>query len=1110
MPDDLVQVLFQGGPNETADARALPLGSVISATNQVYSAEGTYQPRLGYTALSSAGPANILKLAVFNNELISVDGTSLWKLDSEAQTWAKGDAVPPMGVTHAPLQNATASYESYGSAVGYGYRVVAWNDTTTGPHAAIYSTTTGALVLNAVLANQGSESAATLAHINVGIINGYAMVLIAGASAIYYWQINLNPLGSSWQNGAAISDATYPAAGNTTIYCAAFLTDRLILAWEKITGSGSYISYIECQSFTISASSPSLITSSATEIGTFNGSSTYAHWFGVIAMAATGTSTAAPFWIAVATSNNTTGGRSGGSTSPTMTMAFNATTLAALSSNSPPVVPMGIGTYAVMRLTISFLPNSTTKVVVTANGSLNIGLNDVMGPSGAGLGPGMALQQFGENATASGVQTLYWIFAASQPVYVPSLGTHLMMLMQPTSGTMLGSYFLVDLLTNLSWSATNSAGPLPKLMKVLAPRIVGTPQDGFTNISDLNSVTAQFNSPPIVQGISSTQFEVTLPVSRTVGVIGLDLFTIDIGTTANYRWSPVALGRELYLSDGYYDGGSRFVENGYPYRPPSITLDGSSSGSLTYEYCYTFLRIDCQGNEEESAPSDFLQVSGASPSFTLNCACMTLSRRMLWSDNPEIIGTLGQSSTIYLCLYRTQALQNGDTLHYRTQMIPLSPNMLNPPNITNNVQAAYIQIADSAADDTISVNTVLYTDSGELNHNCPESFTHIAGHMERCYGIGADQRSVWFSQAYADGEVPNWNEAQIVTVATAGEPLIGLGSQYDRIYFFSKNKIFVLFGDGGSVTGVGSSFQLPAPRVQSPVGCIDPRSIVETPIGIAFQSTRGLELIDQSENVTFIGQPISVTTAAYPVCTSAIYCPNTSTIRFTMVNQDVIPAGSTTQGIIAVYDIRRQDVAAPGGVMGRWAVHKLTSGGQQGSLPWAPIEAACYHPVYGYVEGHNDTAGGSYAFINRECTTADPTPWLDYGTYFVPLSVTAAWAKANDLEGWGSIRRVRALCTYYAPHGLNASFQYDYVTSTSELHQFNSNVVAGFVNGSQEMVKYYPAQSQCAAICVTFATVAPILPQVVGTGQGAAFVGFSLEIHQRKGGWRRGGASAQS
>lgn len=1085
MADDLIQVPFIGGPDESADPRALPLGRVISAYNQVYDADGVYTTRFGYTGLTANAspntcPATVQRLATFNNELLEVDGQNLWGYDGNAQNWTKKDVVPAMGVTHAPLNNATSSYESWDMAVGSGYRVAAWNDQSfIGLHVAIYSTKTGALVLNTVLNNPGAEAATALFHVRVGIIGTVAIVTIGGAAGIYAWNIQLNPLGA-WSAGSTISSVNYPAPpGTNAIYCAAFLSDRFIIAYEQIVHSGTYTSYIDCLSFT---SNLAVITTSATQIGTFNGSTTYTNWFGVICMAACGTSGEA-FWIACATADNHA---QGGSSKTTFEMAFNTTTLAALSSNSPPVVALDIGNYVVTRLTISRL--SATSVNVSANGPRAF----TIGPTGAGLGAGTAFQQMGINAKVSGVQPLYNLFAASQPVYIPSLGTHLMYMRRAyfsaapdtayTAGQLVqGTYFLVDLQTGSPWSVTDGAGPFPRLLKILAPRIVSMGQD--------TQASQQNNSPSIVPGATAGTYETVMPIARTVGVLGLDLFTIDF--SSKFRWTPATLGRELYLSDYFYDGGVRLVETGFTWKP-QIKQVGSTSGALTWEYVATYLRIDTAGNVEESAPSDPLQVSAASPSFAISVEEMTLSQKQRWSDSIVSGTTIGQSSAIYLVLYRTQALQNGDTLHHRVAMLPLPVGNLNSP-----VASYSGSINDSASDVAISVNTVLYTDAGELPRNCPESFTFICDHKNRIWGIGADQRSVWFSSTYVDGLLPSWNEQNILTVDDAGEPLIGLGSLYDKLLFFTMNKVYVTFGDGPSVAGTGSDLQEPA-RVPSPVGCIDPRSIVQTPMGVFFQSSRGLELFDQAMNLKQIGLPVIKTTAAYPICTSAIYCEATSTVRFTMVQNEDVPADGL--GVIVVYDVRRE----------RWAVHQLTAGGQRTSLAGAPIQAACVHPVYGYVEGHNDSAGGSYALFSRENTLADATPWLDYGTYFVSLFVQMAWCEPGGLQGWATIRRVRAMCAYYSAHGLTATFRYDYVDGTTEVHALNSNVVAGFVNGSQEMVKYFNAITQCSALQVSLQTVAPIAPQVLGSGQGASFVGVAFETRQRKGGWRRGGASAQS
>jgi hypothetical protein len=1093
MTDPLIEIAFQGGPNETADARQLPPGSVVSSLNVSYDQEGSYGVRKGYTSLSASGPANLLKLANFNDELLGIDGQSLWSFDGEAGAWVERDNVPAMGVTHAPLQNATSSFESWGSVVANGYRVAAWTDPSiSSPRVAVYSTTTGAIVQTASLSNPNGEGSSALAHLCIGLVGSTAIVTIAGAQGVYAWALNTANIAAGWSAGTTVSLGSY--LGNT-IYAVAFLATTFIIGHEAQTDvAGTTTSALVLHSYN-AAMSP--VGTGIIPVGTWNGSATYTNWYGFTAMAACGT-TDPVAWFAVATTNRASGG---GATDTTFVCAVNPSTLAALSSNSPPAVGMDCGQYVATRLTIGRL--SATSAIVSANcGPLTGFLDGFMGPSGAALGSGTAFQELGFNSKVSGVQTLYQWYAASQPYYVPSLGTHIMLMRQPSktvapttayaAGQLFqGTYALVDLNTDTVWNTSNSLGPLPRLLKILAPRIANVPEDIGNG--------GMFSTPSIGAGATSTTLEVVAPIARTTSVLGLENFVIDF--EADFRFTPAALGRELYIGGDFYDGGTRVVETGFSCRP-SIQQVGSTSGNLTWEYTATYLRIDNAGNEEESAPSDPLQVSANSPSFSIAVTCCTLTNKQRQVD--DTFGTFGgkNASYIYLVLYRTQALQNGDTLHYRVAELPL------PNGNLNIVQNATVTINDSATDAAVSTATTLYTDSGELPHNCPEAATFVTAHMNRAYILGSDQRTIWASQTYAAGELPNWNESLTLTVDDTDELLVGLGSLYDRMYVFSENTIHVLWGDGPGVTGAGSSYQLPMPRVTSAVGCIDPRSIVQCPLGIAFQSARGLEVADGSGNVTFIGQPISVSTKTYPVCTSAIYCPNTSTLRFTMTNT----AG--TAGIVAVLDIRRQDPASPGGLPGRWAIHQLTGEAPTTAAPYAgaALTASCYHPVYGYVTAYQGGANG-LTVTYRENTTDDPAPWLDVGasgSYFVPLIVTSSWLKAGDfVTGWGAVRRIRALCTYYDAHGLTATIGYDYIPGT-EVHAFSSQVVGSFVNGSQEFVKYAPVNSQCAALQVTLQTVAPIAPQVAKTGQGASFVGLSLEVHPRRGGWRRGGALGQS
>jgi hypothetical protein len=994
MSDPQLQIPFAGGPDEATDPRHLPPGSVISAANQVYDAEGQYQVRYGYTLLSGGGPSSLRRLASFANELIAIDGTQAWAWAPNGAGWTARDRIARCGVTHRPAFNSTSTYQSWGEAVANGYRCVAWIDKVDNlVRAAVYDPSTTSIVS---LTTLGSHAAVNLF---VGVVGSYFVVTAAdsGAANIRAWAL-ATTLPASWSAGSVVSDANY--ATTLGIYCACFQSNGLVVAYEQ---SGGKVRANRCSvpSFSISVTAVTTLTAGTSGIQCMaaRGTSGENTWVGFIATQSTYSSNCVVLWL------------------DPSAMTLNAAV--------PHLIPPVGNVYQLAIERVS----STQNLVAHCQGSvITYGTY-----TSAGI--------VGSETTVNNASL------ASAPCFSATLGTTVCYFGDPVSYKTT-SYYLMDL--------SNAA-----VIAVLAPSIAPSLQ------------VLQTGNQVNVPAIDPTALETVLPIDRTTnGRLGLEFFTLS--SYAGWLWGKAPLGKELYIGGQYYDG-ARIAENGFA-QQPQFSVAVNAAGTVSRQYAVTYVRIDAQGNLEESAPAPVQTIASqaASPNNTLtvNTTALTSKQR---------VGDTGASAKVYLVVYRSQDLSTGDINLYRVTVEPFTSANLNDPTVTS------ITIADTASDATISANAVIYTMTGELAHDCPETFIATVAHKQRVWGIGADQSHVWYSQTYVDGYVPSWSRAFLLSVDDAGEPLTALGSLYDKLVIFTARKIFVVFGDGPSIAGTGSDLTAPQ-QVPSPSGCIDPRSIVNTPAGLMFQSQRGIELLGADLSVTFIGLPVSKTTATYPICTSAVLCETTSTVRFTFTTSEAA-ANNAGNGAVVLYDLRR----------GRWAVHALTCGGTRGNATYAPMAAATWSPVLGYVAGHVDNAAA--CLIYRENTPADATPWLDFGTYFVPLVVTTAWIKAGDLQGWQRVRRVRALCNYYDAHGLQASFNYDY-QSQNEIHFYSSNTIAGFTVGSWEQVRFAPAQAKCEAIQVTLQTVAPTAPQVLGSGRGAGFVGIGFEIHGKKGGYR--------
>ena len=493
-----------------------------------------------------------------------------------------------------------------------------------------------------------------------------------------------------------------------------------------------------------------------------------------------------------------------------------------------------------------------------------------------------------------------------------------------------------------------------------------------------------------------------------------------------------------------------------------------------------------------SAPSSVVEIDTATApniaSVTLVVTTLCLTSKQRYND---VLGgaSSGNAGPVFLRIYRTPALAAGDTNFYLVSQFSAAWE--------NGLTAATLTISDAVADTTAQTNQVLYTLSGELSHNAPESLTAIVAHKDRIWGIGADKRTIWFSQTYTAGVLPAWSNLNQITLDDTQEQLIALATLYDKLLVFTATRIYVMYGDGPSIAGTGSDLSAPQ-QIPSPSGCIDPRSIVNTPDGIWYYSQRGLEVIGTDLVVNFLGRPISVSTGPGQAltCTGAAMCENSSTVRWLFTSAEGNPNSGT--GLIAVYDMRRQ----------RWTLHYPTCGGTRGNVAGPPMQACVYHPVYGFVTGHNDSTTGKSVIYRETNIITDANPWLDLGTYFVPIQVQTAWIKAADLQGWQRVRRVRLLNNYYAPHGLSVTLNYDY-SSSNEVHSWTDTLVSGFVVGTREQVRIIPGQGKSEAIALTIATVAPTVG-AVGTGQGAALTGLAFEVRKNRGGYRVIGDSAKS
>jgi hypothetical protein len=1051
MTDEQIQIPFAGGPDESTDPTLVPPGSLISLRNANYDMDGQYAPRWGYThlAAAAAGLTRIQRLHSSQDKLYAIDGTSLWNIDAEG-AFENVDTVSAVGVTHSPQFNTSTSFQSWGEAAYNGLRIVAWVDPSRdGAQAMIVDVASGAIVMPSTTVIP--YAAATAYNVQVGMVGSTAIVTcfnsipVAGAYQISAVAISMVTAavtaGPTVVSGADLEFIYNPGTQTGPPYAMCCLSDRFVIAYEATSSAGVTPVGITLKSYSaaISLDVSSTIITATLKSSSFQCMALRGATGEVVMLAASAavTTLAGPnFWITV---------------DP-----------AALTLDVGPTV---FGPDASLKF--SGLP---TRLAVERESAVHY----LICASGFNSVSGQCATLFVRYTTAGAIigkgNVAYNVCLASAPLFSSALGTSIGFVrtpyLTPNNTPWPGSYYLVD------YQAGNVGFVQPTLLAILAPRLFNQ-QEFITGIQ---------NQTPLLVAETATTFGVVMPVVRGgLGRNGLESFVVDLG--AGYRWSKAYVGRETYFSGQYFDG-NRVVETGPVWNPYIISATSVAGTGHTYQYAVTYASIDAQGNMEESAPFfSAIVTSGASPDVNVVVPCVGLSRKdRLGAGN-------ARNGGIFVNLYRSPDLAGGNSNLYLIGTYAASSanaNVVNAENVTINDAGN--------TDASIEVNPILYTLSGELSHNCPETFTHVTQYANRIWGIGADQRSIWFSEQYSDGDLPAWNENNIITVDDAGEPLIALGSLYSFLAIFTAHKIYVMYGQGPAPSGANSDLT-PPQQLPSPVGCIEPRSLVNTPLGLMFQSIRGIELLGADLSVQFIGLPVKITTATYPICTSAVLCEDSSTVRFTLTNSEAYP--NSGAGLILVLDYRRS----------RWSMYSLTCDGNSGAQVNAPMQAGAWVPSLGYVAGHNDSVAA--AFVDTENNAASSDPWLDYQTYFVALSAQTAWIKASDLQGWHKVRRIRALCNYYDAHALTMTIDYDYRV-VGESHTYTSQTIASIVSGAWEQVRAIPAYGKGEAIRITLATSAPTAPQVLGSGRGCGFLGLAFEIKKKAGGYKNIGSASET
>lgn len=501
--------------------------------------------------------------------------------------------------------------------------------------------------------------------------------------------------------------------------------------------------------------------------------------------------------------------------------------------------------------------------------------------------------------------------------------------------------------------------------------------------------TGSLSAPPLAQVSYLDASTVRLAALEQVLIAGSITATSTNVSSVNFAFADslhavnhVTLANDLHLSGGFlqmYDG-IKTVEHNFHLYPitgtptaggtgyPSIPTSPATTGVYYYTACFEW--VDNQGNIHQSKPASYKRVTiNAGQRVQITCNYLSLTAK-------------DASRPIQIVFYRT--LGDGTIFHRVSSLT--APDL----NVIDGGSASFT-FTDETTDIDLATRPLLYTQPLAQNavaelENYPAPPTNLLElHRNRLFVMDStNPLNLWYSKLPGPSTPVAFNDGQVKQIDPRGGNVTALATVDDKLLLFKRSHIFFIVGQGPDNTGLNNDFS-DAILITTDCGCIDPRSVVGTPVGIMFQSAKGIYLIDRSLQVQYIGSSIE----GYndETITSATLVPNTNQVRFTLES-----------GKTLVFDYYVQ----------QWGV--FTNQFAVDSLVWQD----------------STTLLRSNGTVLRET----PGVFTDAGSP-IRLKIATSWLSFAKVQGFQRVRRAQILGALKSPHNLMVNVCVD----------FNDNIV---------------------------------------------------------------------
>lgn len=533
----------------------------------------------------------------------------------------------------------------------------------------------------------------------------------------------------------------------------------------------------------------------------------------------------------------------------------------------------------------------------------------------------------------------------------------------------------------------------------------------------------------------------------------------------NRAMYAVSDGGALYLTGGttcVFDG--VFVtEAGFLVSPCKPTTSTSGTG-ITAATGWTYLAIW----ERHTASGDWV-VSGVSPPSASTGAVANKTVNVTVASLTMLGPTDAAYGSVRVRFYRTA---DGN-----------SPPFYSVGSVMNDPEAATISIADRVSDATLTARATLYAPNNvggvgaPLDRRAPPCFQAVVSYNGMI--VGASGSTLWYSGDNVVGEATWFSPVFQLPFA---DPITALAVQDGSLYVFTRTSAHIVAGEYPSTNGASGGLGTPR-RLAVDVGCVDPRSVAVTSLGIFFQSERGIELMTRAQSVEWIGEPVQATIASYPVITAATLDSAASLVRFECAESETSNVVGTT-GVCLVYDL----------TLRAWvSVDKITG---EFAAELKPAQSACMayvNDAWRYVRV--DSSGTVY----YERSASDASAHLD-GSAWVTMLAETAWFKLGGIQGNHAINRVQWLARKSTRANLLMAVAYDYSGTYKTAATWLANTIDTLATNIGRTQLEHPMHDESEGVAVRFKFYdASPTGGTVSTGKGSTWIALTLEGTAREG-----------